>query len=110
MADIQGSVDSGYEGVRDSLAANLDAGDDVGASVAVIVDGRTVVDIWGGYADEARTQPWASDTIINVWSTTKTMAALCSLMLAAGGELALPAPVARYWPEFKEAGKESVEV
>src|SRR3954466_15755119 len=102
MADIQGSVDSGYEGVRDSLAANLDAGDDVGASVVVIVDGRMVVDIWGGHVDEARTRPWASDTIINVWSTTKTMAALCALMLADRGELDLHAPVSRYWPEFKE--------
>src|SRR5256714_624072 len=110
MADIQGTVEPGFEGVRDTLASNIDSGDDVGASVAVIVDGRTVVDIWGGHIDEARTQPWQSDTIINVWSTTKTMAALCALMLADRGELDLHAPVARYWPEFKAAGKEGVEV
>jgi CubicO group peptidase (beta-lactamase class C family) len=110
MAQIEGSVAPGFEGVRDTLAANIDSGADVGASVAVIVDGRTVVDLWGGHIDEARTQPWQSDTIINVWSTTKTMAALCALMLADRGELDLHAPVARYWPEFKEAGKEAVEV
>ena len=110
MADIKGTVEPGFEGVRDALAANLDSGADVGASVAVLVDGRSVVDIWGGHLDEARTQPWESDTIINVWSTTKTMAALCALMLADRGELDLHAPVARYWPEFKEGGKEGVEV
>jgi CubicO group peptidase (beta-lactamase class C family) len=110
MAQIEGSVAPGFEGVRDNLAANIDSGADVGASVAVIVDGRTVVDLWGGHIDEARTQPWQSDTIINVWSTTKTMAALCALMLADRGELDLHAPVARYWPEFKQAGKEAVEV
>ena len=110
MAEIQGTVDPGYEAVRDALAGNLDSGADVGASVAVIVDGRTVVDIWGGHQDEARTEPWQQDTIINVWSTTKTMAALCVLLLADRGELDLHAPVAQYWPEFKANGKEGVEV
>jgi len=110
MSDIQGTVDSDFEGVREALAANLDSGADVGASVAVTVDGRTVVDIWGGHQDEARTVPWERDTIINVWSTTKTMAALCALVLADRGELDLHAPVAQYWPEFKANGKESVEV
>jgi CubicO group peptidase (beta-lactamase class C family) len=69
-----------------------------------------VVDIWGGFTDEAKTKPWERDTIINVWSTTKTMAALSALILADRGELDLHAPVARYWPEFKAGGKESVEV
>jgi CubicO group peptidase (beta-lactamase class C family) len=110
MAQVHGTVESGFEGVRDALAASLDSGADVGASAAVIVDGRTKVDIWGGHVDEARTQPWESDTIINVWSTTKTMAALCALVLADRGELDLHAPVSRYWPEFKENGKEAVEV
>jgi CubicO group peptidase (beta-lactamase class C family) len=110
MAEIQGTVESGFEGVRDALASNLDSGADVGASASVIVDGRTVVDIWGGFQDEARTEPWERDTIINVWSTTKTMAALCALVLADHGELDFHAPVAQYWPEFKANGKESVEV
>jgi CubicO group peptidase (beta-lactamase class C family) len=110
MAEIHGSVEPGFEGVRDTLASNLDSGEDVGASVSVIVDGQTVVDIWGGHVDEARTEPWQRDTIINVWSTTKTMAALCALVLADRGELDLHSPVARYWPEFKENGKEGIEV
>src|SRR5437899_895531 len=110
MADIHGTNEPAFEGVRDALAANLDSGADVGASVAVVVDGTTVVDIWGGHTDEARTQPWEGDTIINVWSTTKTMSFLCALILADRGEIDFDAPVARYWPEFKEGGKEGVEV
>jgi CubicO group peptidase (beta-lactamase class C family) len=110
MAEVHGSVEPGFEGVRDTLGVNLDSGADVGASVAVIVDGRTVVDIWGGHVDEARSTPWERDTIINVFSTTKTMAALCALVLADRGELDLHSPVARYWPEFKENGKEGIEV
>jgi CubicO group peptidase (beta-lactamase class C family) len=93
--------------VRDALAASLDK-DDVGASVAVYVDGEPVVDIWGGYADAERTQRWERDTITSVWSTTKTMTALCALILADRGDIDLDAPVAKYWPEFAAAGKERV--
>ncbi|MGA7419994.1 MAG: serine hydrolase domain-containing protein [Acidimicrobiales bacterium] len=110
MADIQGTCDDRFEGVRDALSASLDAGTDVGASVAVLVEGEPVVDIWGGFADEARTEPWQRDTITNVWSTTKTMTFLCALMLADRGDLDFSAPVARYWPEFAAGGKEAVEV
>ncbi|MDA0365193.1 MAG: serine hydrolase, partial [Chloroflexi bacterium] len=67
-------------------------------------------DLWSGFADEARTRPWERDTIINVYSTTKTMTALCALMLADRGELDLHAPVARYWPEFAQNGKGAIEV
>jgi CubicO group peptidase (beta-lactamase class C family) len=110
MADVHGSFDERFIGVRDALADNLEQGLDVGASAAVVIDGQPVVDIWGGFTDEAKTKPWERDTIINVWSTTKTMAALSALILADRGELDLHAPVARYWPEFKAGGKESVEV
>ena len=89
------------------MAAQLRHHGDVGASVAVTVDGELVVDLWGGQPDEARTPPWERDTITNVWSTTKTMTALCALILADRGELDLHAPVARYWPEFAAAGKEA---
>ena len=64
----------------------------------------------GGHLDEARSRPWERDTIVNVWSVTKTMTALCALLLADRGELDLHAPVARYWPEFAAAGKSLVEV
>jgi len=110
MAEIQGTCDERYEGVRKTLSDSLDAGGDVGASVAVFVDGEPVVDIWGGSADEAGTRPWERDTITNVWSTTKTMTFLAALMLADRGELDFHAPVAKYWPEFAAAGKERVEV
>ncbi|MET8410125.1 serine hydrolase domain-containing protein [Streptomyces sp. NPDC005195] len=109
MADIEGSYDDLFTAVPSALSALLDEGD-AGASVAVFVDGEPVVDVWGGFADAERTIPWQRDTITNVWSVTKTMTALCALVLADRGELDLAAPVGRYWPEFARAGKEKVLV
>ena len=109
MADVQGWTDDRFSAVRDVLAANLDSGKDVGASVAVSVEGELVADIWGGVIDDAGT-PWERDTITNVWSTTKTMTNLSALILADRGELDLDAPVATYWPEFAAEGKEAVLV
>ncbi|MGH9114208.1 MAG: serine hydrolase domain-containing protein, partial [Acidimicrobiales bacterium] len=102
---VQGTCDERFEGVRSVLAANLDRGVDVGASVAVNLEGETVVDIWGGWVDEDRTRPWESETITNVWSTTKTMTNLCALILADAGEIDLDAAVSRHWPQFAAAGK-----
>jgi CubicO group peptidase (beta-lactamase class C family) len=107
MAVIDGFCDERFAKVRQTLAANLDSGADVGASVAVYLGGEPVVDIWGG---QTQSGPWRRDTIVNVWSITKTMTALCALVLADRGELDFHAPVARYWPEFAAAGKEGVEV
>ncbi len=76
----------------------------------MFVDGEPVVDVWGGFADADRRIPWRRDTITNVWSVTKTMTALCALILADRGDLDLAAPVCRYWPEFAVAGKEKVLV
>ncbi|MEU1534513.1 serine hydrolase domain-containing protein [Streptomyces fagopyri] len=109
MADIQGSYDDLFTAVPRALSASLDEGD-AGASVAVFVDGEPVVDVWGGFADADRANPWRRDTITNVWSVTKTMTALCALILVDRGELDLDAPVGRYWPEFGRAGKEKVLV
>ncbi|MEU4615251.1 serine hydrolase domain-containing protein [Streptomyces umbrinus] len=109
MAEIQGSYDDLFTAVPGALAALLDAGD-VGASVAVFVDGEPVVDVWGGFADADRTIPWQRDTIAGVWSVTKTVTALCALILADRNELDLDVPVARYWPEFATAGKDGVLV
>ncbi|MGH9276078.1 MAG: serine hydrolase, partial [Acidimicrobiales bacterium] len=95
MTDVQGTCDERFMGVRDAFIDNFTSGKDVGASVAVVLDGEPVVDLWGGAIDDAGT-PWAEDTIINVWSTTKTMTALSALILADRGELDLHAPVARY--------------
>src|SRR5215217_4621000 len=110
MADVQGRCDERFSAVQDVFAANFDNGLDVGASVAVTVDGEPVVDLWGGHADEARTRPWQEDTITNVWSSTKTVTALCALILTDRGEIDVDAPVARYWPEFAAAGKDGVLV
>ncbi|MBP6877791.1 MAG: beta-lactamase family protein [Phenylobacterium sp.] len=112
MADgaVQGLVHDKYAGVRTAFEANLDSGADIGASFCATVEGETVVDLWGGFADEARTRPWARDTIVNVYSTTKTMTALTALLLADRGELDFDAPVARYWPQFAAGGKEAVKV
>jgi CubicO group peptidase (beta-lactamase class C family) len=106
--EVQGTFDERFKEVHDVLAANLRSGADLGASVAISLEGQLVVDIWGGWADEARTRPWDQDTITNVWSTTKTMTALCALILADAGELDLDAPVDRYWPEFAAGGKRGV--
>jgi CubicO group peptidase (beta-lactamase class C family) len=95
--------------VRDALAESL-ADRDVGAAAAVFVDGALVADVWGGYADAARTVPWQRDTVVNVFSVSKTMLGLCALILADRGMLDLDAPVCRYWPEFAAAGKEDVLV
>ncbi|MBE4738668.1 MULTISPECIES: EstA family serine hydrolase [Streptomyces] len=109
MAMTEGTCTDRFSAVREALAASLDD-KDVGASVAVYVDGEPEVDLWGGYADAERTVPWERDTLTHVWSTTKTMTALCVLMLADRGALDLHAPVATYWPEFAAAGKEDVRV
>ncbi|WP_433662830.1 serine hydrolase domain-containing protein [Nocardia sp. CA-128927] len=109
MTEIQGRFDGRFSAVAEALADSLDV-DDVGASAAVYVDGEAVVDVWGGSVDAERSVAWERDTIVNVWSTTKTMVALCALILADRGELDLDAPVALYWPEFAAAGKQDVRV
>ena len=108
--EIKGHCQAGFEGVWEAFAKNFTEDGDVGASFAATVDGEFVVDIWAGHADAARTVPWERDTIVNVWSTTKAMAALCTLMLVDRGQLDLDAPVADYWPEFAQAGKEKLPV
>jgi CubicO group peptidase (beta-lactamase class C family) len=109
MADIHGSYDRLFVAVPNALSVSLDESGG-GASVAVFVDGEPVVDVWGGFTDADRSIPWQQDTITNVWSVTKTVTALCALVLADRGELDFDAPVARYWPEFATAGKEGVLV
>jgi CubicO group peptidase (beta-lactamase class C family) len=96
--------------VRAVFENNLAGGADVGASFCATLDGETVVDLWGGFADAARTQAWEKDTIVNVYSTTKTMTALTALLLADRGALDFDAPVARYWPEFAANGKAAVKL
>jgi CubicO group peptidase (beta-lactamase class C family) len=113
---ISGTCKDGFDAVREAFEANFTPRDDgifdEGASVALTIDGELVVDLWGGTAnrDAGESLPWEADTIINVWSTTKTVAALACLVLADRGELDLYAPVATYWPEFAANGKEAIAV
>ncbi|WP_369395556.1 serine hydrolase domain-containing protein (plasmid) [Streptomyces sp. CG1] len=108
--EIHGSCTDRFAIVREIFSDSLRSGGDIGASVAIYLDGEPVVDLWGGYADQEHTRHWQQDTITNVWSTTKTMTALCALVLTDRGELDLFAPVATYWPEFSAAGKGAIEV
>ncbi|KOG58735.1 serine hydrolase domain-containing protein [Streptomyces flaveolus] len=109
-ARIHGHCDPRFAAVREAFAENFRERGELGAAVAVTVAGETVVDLWGGWADAARTRPWARDTVVNVWSTTKGPVALCAHILADRGLLDLDAPVATYWPEFAAEGKDKVLV
>ncbi|TXS55031.1 serine hydrolase domain-containing protein [Streptomyces sp. t39] len=107
---VEGTSTDRFEPVRAALAAHLEAGEELGASIAVDVDGVMEVDLWGGYADAARTVPWQRDTLVSLWSTTKTLTSLAALVLVDRGALHLHRPVAHYWPEFAARGKEHIEV
>lgn len=108
--DISGNCDSRLGGVKDAFASNFSLRDDVGASIAVVKDGELVVDLWGGHLDRAGKTPWERDTIINVFSTTKTMSCLALLVLISRGLVDADAPVQNYWPEFGQNGKQGVLV
>ncbi|WP_329530735.1 beta-lactamase family protein [Streptomyces sp. NBC_01450] len=107
---VHGHCDARFAAVRTAFEENFQDRDELGAAVAVTLDGETVVDLWGGWADAARTRPWERETLVNVWSTSKGPTSLCAHILADRGLLDLDAPVAAYWPEFAAAGKESVLV
>ncbi len=112
MSGLQshGFVAQGFEPVRAAFEANFTNGGENGAAFCMTAEGETVADIWAGHADEAGTRSWTRDTIVNVYSTTKTMTAFTALLLADRGEIDFAAPVARYWPEFAANGKADVTV
>jgi len=105
---VDGTCDARFAAVRDALAENLCVRDELGAAVAVVVDGRLVVDVWGGWADVAQTRPWRRNTLVDVFSVGKPIAALAALRLVEDGRATLDAPLARWWPAFAAAGKEAV--
>ncbi|MFE3649306.1 serine hydrolase domain-containing protein [Streptomyces sp. NPDC059152] len=109
-ATVNGRCAPGFEGVRSAFEENFREHREVGAAVTVILDGEPVVDLWGGRADAAGSRAWERDTLVNVYSTAKGMTALCAHLLVDRGELDLDAPVAHYWPEFAQAGKEAIPV
>jgi CubicO group peptidase (beta-lactamase class C family) len=109
-AVVDGECDAAFLPVRDAFVHNFAAGHELGASLCVEVDGRRVVDLWGGWLDPSRTRPWTRDSIVCVFSCTKGLAAIVLLQLVDRGLVDLDAPVARYWPEFAAAGKGDLPV
>jgi len=110
VPEICGWCDARFAGVRAAVAENFLERGEVGAAVAITVDGRPVADLWAGWLDQSRTRAWQRDTVVNVFSVGKAMAALSLLILVERGQVELDAPVARYWPEFAAAGKSAVTV
>src|ERR1700678_3744414 len=108
--ELHGVYDPAFQPVRDAFVANFTERGEIGASVAVVVAGAPVVNLWAGWADPDRSRPCEQDTLTNVWSTTKAMTSLCAHILIDRGELDPDAPVARYWPEFAAAGKDAITV
>tara|TARA_R110000868_G_scaffold222266_1_gene474170 strand:- start:1456 stop:2595 length:1140 start_codon:yes stop_codon:yes gene_type:complete len=108
--EIHGTCAKGYEAVRETFAANFATAGDVGASVSLVHRGEVMVDLWGGYADAARTKSWTRDTLANVWSTTKGMGALVCGMLVERGHIAYADKVSKYWPEFAAEGKGNITI
>jgi CubicO group peptidase (beta-lactamase class C family) len=107
---IHGFCDERFAAVRDAFAENFTERGELGAAVAIAVEGTPVVDIWGGWADDACTRPWERDTLVDVFSVGKAMAALCLLICVERGHVDLDAPVSSCWPEFAAAGKGDVSV
>lgn len=110
---VEGFVAPGFEPVREAFAANFErAGDyaEAGAAFSVYREGEVVADLWGGYADAARTEAWTGDTLVNVWSTTKAATAVAVARCVDAGLIAYDQPVAEIWPEFAHAGKGAVTI
>ena len=107
---VHGEADEGYGTVADEFRRNFTHRRELGAACAVIRDGRTVVDLWGGHRDRKRTKRWERDTLVPVWSTTKGMAATAMAVAHSNGLFDIDTTVATYWPEFAQAGKEAITV
>lgn len=100
-----GWADERFGAVADVFSRNFTDFGELGASVAVFVDGRKVVDLWGGVADERTGRAWDEHTVVPVFSCAKGVVSVCVHLLAQEGRLDLDAPVVRYWPEFARGGK-----
>ena len=109
-ASVQGTCDPQFSGVRDAFAAGFADGRELGASLAIEIDGASALDLWGGHTRADRTHSWERDTIACSFSCTKGLAAIALLMLVDRGVVDLDAPVAKWWPEFGAAGKDTIPV
>lgn len=110
MAELHGSCHPAFNSVRDLLQQKIADGGEAGASLCINIDGKNVVDLWGGYADASSSKPWEKDTITGIWSSTKILTILAAHILVDRGLLDVNEPVAKYWPEFAANGKENVKV
>ena len=107
---VDGLVEPGFEGVPDAFVRNFDEHGEVGAGFSLHVEGHKVVDIWGGVADQATGSAYGEDTLQLVFSSTKGATATCLNLLVQRGLVDVDAPVATYWPEFAQAGKDTIPV
>lgn len=105
---IEGTCDPRFATVQQAFADNFALRGEIGAAVALVIDGRPVVDLWGGWRDAARRRPWARDTLVNFFSVGKALTAVCALRAVAGGLLDLDAPLTRRWPEFAGDGRDAI--
>ncbi|MFE0379983.1 serine hydrolase domain-containing protein [Streptomyces inhibens] len=103
-----GWADEGFGALADEFARNFAERGELGAALAVFVDGRKVADLWGGIADDRTGRAWTEDTVLPVMSCTKALVSISAHLLAQQGRLDLDAPVADYWPEFAQHGKERI--
>ncbi len=108
--ELRGTCDTRFAPVAEAVRENMADREELGAAVAVILEGRVVADLWCGFADAARSRPWREDTLVNAFSVGKAFAGLCLLMLVSRGLLDVDEPVARRWPEFAARGKEEITV
>src|SRR5947208_3360749 len=108
--DVRGSCAAPFEGVRTAFERVFAEGPELGASLALVVDGELVLDLFGGFRDQARTAPWMADTIVNVASTGKGFVTTAVHLLVEQGRLDLHQPVSDLWPEFASSGKASITV
>jgi CubicO group peptidase (beta-lactamase class C family) len=107
---IHGTCETRFAKVRELFQRSFDSGVEIGAAVSFVLDGKCVVDLWGGHYDLARTREWERETLVNVYSTTKGMTSICANQLMERGLLDVDAPVAQYWPEFAAGGKQDVPI
>ncbi|EYB24080.1 hypothetical protein FG05_00024 [Fusarium graminearum] len=110
METVHGICSPQFQGVRDLLENYIKSNEELGASLTINVNDEVVVDIWGGHKDQERKEPWEENTIVNVFSSTKTVTSLAVLILVDRGMIDVNERVSKYWPEFGQNGKEDVLV
>ncbi|KAJ5496509.1 Beta-lactamase-related protein [Penicillium fimorum] len=110
VAVTSGACDPAFNRVRDLFQERLTSGKEVGVSICINIDGRNVLDIWGGYTDAAKSRSWEKNTLVVVFSSSKLVSALAALMLVDRGLLDVEEKVSKYWPEFAANGKEDTKV